>query len=374
MTLKSVYLDYNASAPALPSVFKALQAFIESQGNPSSIHHHGRLMRKKIEDVRKNISRALNTLNHEVYFTSGATEANQIVLNTFFAKNGRVLTLATEHDSVLNNAPHGIKLPVNTQGIVCLVSLENELKRFQGIPTLVSIMAANNETGVIQPLDKISDLCLRYNAFFHSDASQALGRISLNLMDFQVDYLTLSAHKIGGLPGVGALLARKGTPLNPLYAGGGQEQGMRPGTHNTLGIIAFGHALQDVLAFDWKSIEVLRTQLEKTLTRQDSEVTIASSNSPRLPNTTCISMPGVSSETQVIALDLEGFSVSAGAACSSGKVKASHVLKSMGISEEKTKTFIRISLCPTTTLEDIQAFIKAWTTLYHRHHPGDSPL
>lgn len=358
------YLDYNASAPVLPLVQAQAMALLKHMGNGSSVHTHGRVWRKHIEDARHGILERLKAPNHGLYFTSGATEANAMVMHTLKEASMTVALSAIEHESVRDNAQQASFIHVTQDGVIDLGALEDFLKKAHQ-PTCVSVMAANNETGVIQPLEKISSLCLKYGALLHVDATQGMGRMPLSFMDMTIDYMTFSSHKIGGFTGVGALIAKKGVPLSPLFRGGGQEEGYRSGTLNGMGIMAFAKAHEQALAFDWTSQAILRDDMEKNLKAYVPDSIIAGEKVTRLPNTSCLSMPGVAADTQVIAMDLEGLSISAGAACSSGKVKTSHVLKAMGFDNE-ADSFIRISLCPDTPRIAIDTFIDCWKKIYNR--------
>lgn len=361
-----LYLDYNASAPLLNQVKETMVNSLDKVGNASSVHENGRVLRKEIEKARYVILDKLRAPGHALYFTSGATEANALVMHTMGSHHIEQMVSAIEHDSVLGNASQATLLAVNNQGIVDLKALEAFLKEHPPASVCVSVMAANNETGVVQPLLQISSLCVRYGALLHVDAAQAWGRIPIDLMEIAVDYLTLSAHKIGGPVGIGSLVVRRGAPLTPLYKGGGQEEGYRSGTLNWIGILGFAKAVEEVMALSWTDTENLRNYLEDQLQIIAQDAIIAGKEVCRLPNTTCVAMPHVSSETQVIALDLAGIAISAGSACTSGKVKTSHVLRAMGFDKDLASTFIRVSLPPHTQRRDIETFIKAWKEIYVR--------
>lgn len=370
---KNLYLDYNATAPLLDNVRAAIQESLHIVGNASSTHHAGRHVRQLIETSRTHLGHFFGLSPKRIIFTSGATESNNLALRGF---QGPVIVGATEHDSVFDVRADKIICPVDDQGIIDLNALEHLIKtvlQTSPQPPLVSIMAANNETGAIQPLAEIVDLVKRYDGFVHCDAVQAVGKLSLNWAQLGVDMISLSGHKIGGLQGIGALFVHEKLPLTPQMRGGGQEFYHRAGTENVLGIIAFGHAIQscspnngqDITA-NWQPIAVLRDELETQIQSFCPSVQIFSKKTPRLPNTTNLTMPGINSALQVMAFDLAGIAVSAGSACSSGKVKSSRVLKAMGVDDAVSNCALRISLGPQTTRDDIQRFIAIWQQQYDR--------
>jgi cysteine desulfurase len=350
VTLRETYLDWNATAPLRPEAAAAMREAIAQCGNPSSVHRWGRAARRAVEAARDKIAALAPG---DVTFTSGGTEANHLAL--LGAGHRRVLVSAIEHGSVLQVAPTAEHIPVDRNGIVDLAALETLLAK--GPPALVSVMLANNETGVIQPLAEIVEIAHRSGSLVHTDAVQAAGKIPL---DTGADILTLSAHKIGGPQGIGAVISR--VELAPMIRGGGQERGRRAGTENLVGIAGFAAATEAALGADYEPVRRLRDRLEATL----SDAVIAAAEAPRLPNTSAIAMPGMAAETQVIAFDLAGVMVSAGAACSSGKVGPSHVLAAMGIAPEIANSTIRVSLGWTTTEADIDHFIDTWTALRAR--------
>ena len=354
----SIYLDYNASAPMRPEAIEAVLGAMERTGNASSVHALGRAAHKAVEDAREKISAVVNLPPAQIIFNSGATEGNNTVLK-FFAGE-RILVAATEHPSVLEAAPGVEKIPVDTNGIVDLATLEKSLQEKK--TGLVSVMLVNNETGVIQPVQEISALVHRHGALFHCDAVQAAGRMKLDAPLAGIDFLTLSAHKIGGPQGVGALgLGLCGvTPV--LLEGGGQEKRARAGTLNAAGIAGFGVAAEMAAngLKDFLRLETLREKLENEL----EGVTIYGKNAPRVTNTTLFSVPGVKAETLLMAFDLEGICVSNGSACSSGTVKFSHVLDAMGA--DKNAGTLRISTGWATKESDIDAFLAAWEKIAGR--------
>lgn len=352
MTLRETYLDWNATAPLRPEAAAAMRETMAHCGNPSSVHRWGRAARQAIEAARDRIAALVPG---DVTFTSGGTEANHLALLGTGPR--RVLVSAVEHGSVLQAVPTAERIPVDHDGILDLAALDALLS--SGPPALVSVMLANNETGVIQPLTDIVEIAHARGALVHTDAVQAAGKIPL---DTGADILTLSAHKIGGPQGVGAVVSR--VELAPMIRGGGQERGRRAGTENLVGIAGFAAAAEAALAgtADYERVGGLRDRLEAAL----PGAVVVGAEAPRLPNTSAIAMPGMAAETQVIAFDLAGVMVSAGAACSSGKVGPSHVLAAMGIAPEIANSTIRVSLGWTTTEADIDRFIDTWTALRAR--------
>jgi cysteine desulfurase len=355
------YLDYNASAPVKPAVIEAMTLALGRIGNPSSVHGFGRAARRALEQARASVAALVGATPDAVLFTSGGTEANNQVLA---GVPGPRLVSAVEHASVLEAAPDAEPLPVDIQGRVDLDQLADRLATVR--PAVVSVMLANNETGVVQPVAKVAALARRQGALVHCDAVQAAGKIGVDLGALGVDFLTLSAHKLGGPQGVGALVLGSGIEPRPLLRGGGQERRWRPGTENLPGIVGFGRACE--LALEDRDFARrtagLRDRLEAEIRAAASGALIHGAGAPRLPNTSCLGMPGVSNQTQLIALDLEGVAVSTGSACSSGKVGPSHVLAAMGIEATAAASAIRVSLGWASTDDDVDRFIAAWIRLY----------
>ena len=358
-----VYLDYNATAPVRPEAAAAVAEALAAAGNPSSVHGFGRRARKRVEDAREQVAALIGAAPADIVFTSGGTEANALALAG--AGRRRILASAIEHDSVLAAAaaldPETPRIPVARSGVVDLDALVRLLDG-QGGATLVSVMLANNETGVIQPVAEIARRAHAAGALVHCDAIQAAGKIPVDVPALGADLVSLSAHKLGGPQGVGALYVAEGIALAPLLRGGGQERGRRAGTENVPGIAGFGAAAaaaQSGLA-ESARIAALRASLEAAVLARPNRASIAGADSSRLPNTSCIVLPGVPSETQVMALDLAGVAVSAGSACSSGKVKASHVLAAMGFAPEEAGAAIRVSLGWSSTRADVERFVEAW--------------
>jgi cysteine desulfurase len=364
MTRRETYLDWNATAPLRPEAAAAIGAALAHCGNPSSVHRSGRAARHSIERAREAVASLVNAAPDTVVFVSGGTEANHLAL--LGSGRERVLVSSVEHNSVLQAIP-AERIPVDWNGIVDLTALEAML-RADPRPALVSVMLANNETGIVQPSARIAVIAHAHGALFHCDAVQAAGKLPLNAADLGADLISLSAHKFGGPPGIGALVVTSGAEPNAMIRGGGQERGRRAGTENLPGIAGFAAAAEAAIAglADYKRVRRLRDGLERAALAAVPEAQIIGAAVPRLPNTAALALPGIASETQVIALDLDGVMVSAGAACSSGKVGPSHVLEAMGLSPGIAGATIRISLGWTTTEADIDHFLEAWTAFSRR--------
>jgi cysteine desulfurase len=377
MTNRRTYLDFNATAPLLPQARAAAMAALDACGNPSSVHAEGRAARRIVELAREQVAALVGGEARNVVFTSGGTEANMLALSP--AVGDRLLISAIEHPSVLAGgryAPESVeKIPVNVDGIVDLSALRSALAK--GGRPLVSLMLANNETGVVQPVCEAARLVREAGGLLHVDAVQAAGRISCDINALGADFMTISGHKIGAPKGVGALIKRsESLHLDPLIKGGGQERGARAGTENVAAIAGMGAAASDCVttasaqapaassrdpaASDYARQTALRAALESGLKTVSPAVVIFGADSPRLPNTTLFSVPGLKAETAVIAFDLEGVAVSSGAACSSGKVQPSHVLAAMGVPLDLARGAVRVSLGPTTTESEINHFLEAW--------------
>lgn len=362
--MTQIYLDHNATTPLLAKARQSMIEVMEFCGNASSTHGNGRKVRQYVETSRTKIADFFKVTAAQVVFTSGATESNNLILKGF---EGQVITSNIEHDSVLKARNDLFISPVTPDGIVDLQALEGLLQQCKR-PCLVSIMAANNETGVIQPLESIVSLCRRYQALVHTDAVQVVGKVPFDWQHLGVDYISVSAHKIGGPQGVGALIVNPSQSLKPQITGGGQERYFRSGTENVIGIVGFGAAIEQCRENDWAPVAMLKAKLENDLTIRFPGVTVFGKGAPRTPNTINLTMPGVVNTVQVMHFDLCGISLSAGSACSSGKVKTSHVLQSMGVAPADIENSIRISLGLQTTATDIRQFTEAWESLYYRTH------
>lgn len=366
-----VYLDWNATTPLRPEARAAMVAAWDLAGNPSSVHTEGRQARRIVEDARVAVAGALGADSRNVIFTSGGTEANVLALTPGLVRNPgaavrRLIVSAVEHASVLAGGRFAAEdlqvLGVDRDGVVKPDELRALLA--DGKPALVSVMLANNETGALQPIPELAAIVHDAGGLLHVDAVQAFGKIPIDIKLLQADLLSISAHKIGGPKGIGALVLANGVAgLNALLSGGGQELGRRAGTENVPGIAGFGAAVTAAIAsLDMKRVEKLRQRLEAGL-RQSSNGLVFAQDVPRLPNTVLFGAPGLRAETAVIGFDLEGIAVSSGSACSSGKVQPSHVLEAMGFGPELTRGAVRLSLGWSTTEADIDRCLEAWRKL-----------
>ncbi len=368
------YLDYNATAPVRAEARAAMAEALMLPGNPSSVHAEGRAARAVVEGARAEVAALAGCAPMQVTFTGSGSEANNLALAG--TRPARVIVSAIEHASILRPAAERTGafalVPVDGNGVADLASLEDILATpCGGGPTLVSIMLANNETGVIQPLREIVALAKRAGALCHVDAVQALGRVALDFDSLGCDLMSLSAHKIGGPKGTGALIRRDGLSLAPLVAGGGQERGLRAGTENVAGIAGFGAAAaaaRKELAGgrEIPRLGALRDRVEAAVRAASQRAVVIGAAAPRLANTSCIAMPGMKAETQVMAFDLAGLAVSAGSACSSGKVEPSHVLTAMNLAPEVAESAVRVSFGFDSTDADADAFIAEWRRLHER--------
>lgn len=363
-----IYLDHNATSLLRPQVIEAMRATEGMALNASSVHSAGRKAKQMLEEARSAVADYLSVFNHEIVFTASATEANNTILRAL-APTHRLLVSAVEHPCILNTSAllGGDSFPVDAYGVVKLEVLEEKLASLGGAPALVSLMLANNETGVIQPVADVAVLCKRYNAKLHCDAVQAFGKLPLDAGMLGVDYLTISAHKVGGPVGVGVLVLRDDKGYVPLLTGGGQERGRRAGTENIAAIIGMAALLPYVStgaqSYQWQQ---MTAALVAGIHAISPNVPVYGAGAQRLSNTTMLGMAGMSSETQLMHFDLSGIAVSAGSACSSGRITSSHVLRAMGVDAEAAGQAIRVSLGWNSTEIEIQAFIQAWKTLYTR--------
>lgn len=378
--LKRFYLDANAGAPLLPEVREAMAAALGEAANASSIHAEGRRARALIEDARMAVAQSVGAMPENVIFTSGATEATAFALTPNLMSGreriraGRLYVGATEHPCVLASGRFPVSsvttVPVTRSGVIELAALENLLQHHDTTlgPPLVALMLANNETGVIHPVEAAARIVKAHGGYVFCDAVQALGRVSIDIGKLGVDFLALSAHKIGGPQGLGALVLADDLSPEPLLRGGGQERRRRAGTENVTAIVGFGVAARRAVhhVSDIGRLAALRAELERQILAVSPEARIIGSEAERLANTTLFAVPGVSAETAVIAFDLEGIAVSAGSACSSGKVGASHVLEAMGEPASISRSGIRVSLTNAATAADIEAFVWAWRGIHAR--------
>ena len=368
-----IYLDWNATTPLRPQARDAMAGAWDLLGNPSSVHAEGRQARKLVENSRARVAGAVGALPRNVVFTSGGTEANALALTSGLRRGSghqveRLVVSAIEHASVLAGgrfAPGSIDtVGVMRSGLLDLDRLRAALAG--GPPALVSVMLANNETGAVQPVAQAAEIVHAAGGLLHVDAIQALGKISFDINMMNADLVTLSAHKIGGPKGVGALVLAEGVlGFDPLLRGGGQELGRRAGTENVAGIAGFGAAVKATMEgrdSDAIRLENLRNRLEDGL-RDTPDLIVFADSAPRLPNTTLFTVPGLKAETAVIGFDLAGVAVSSGSACSSGKVQPSHVLEAMGFGPELAQGAVRLSLGWSTSEADVDRCLEAWRKL-----------
>lgn len=378
-----LYLDHNATTPLRAEARDAMLAAMDQCGAASSIHGDGRGMRKRLEAARQQVAALVGVQGKNVVFCASATEANNMALTLGWQRDGkpvarRMAVSAVEHASVLNGTHASdppVLLSVGAEGAVDIAHVKAVLAswRAEGAAGLVSVMLANNETGVIQPVAEIAALVHEAGGILHCDAAQAAGKIPFFLKDIGADLLTLSSHKIGGPLGAGALvLGNDALHLpHPLIRGGGQEKGMRGGTENVPAIAGFGaaaEAAQHCFGVFGGHVLALRSELELRLRASSPDLVVFGEGRERLPNTLNFAEPGMPAETALIALDLEGISVSSGSACSSGKVKVSHVLTAMGVTPALASCALRVSLGRETTFQEIEFFIAVWTRLRKNIH------
>ena len=365
--MRRVYLDNNATTPALPEILEAMQPYFgEHFGNASSIHHHGQETRAAVERARESVAKLLGCRPAEVVFTSGGTEADNLAIFGLVRPGDHVITSTIEHHAVLNSCKHlqeqGIEVtfvPVDGRG---LVDPEDVRRALRTNTKLVTIMFANNETGVVQPVEAIGNICAEADVYFHTDAVQAASKIPIRVQEIGCDMLSISAHKMHAPQGVGALYVRKGTTLEPLLYGGRHERSRRAGTENVPGIVGLGKAAEMAMkAFDdgeQQRIAALRDRLENTVLDEVESAGVNGAGAPRVPNTTNIYFDYIEGEALIIALDLKGLAVSTGAACSSGAIEPSHVLTAMGLPPERARASIRFSLGKQNTADDVEFAIK----------------
>jgi len=364
-----IYLDANATEPLRPEARAAIVAAWDRVGNPSSIHADGRAARAMVDGARRGLGAMFGVEAGNVVFTSGGTEACALAIHALSRRSpgdegpGLVLAAATEHDAVLRAQPTPDTVAVLSDGTVDLAALEHALR---AAPTaLVCVMLANNETGVLNPIPEVAALCHAHGAYLHVDAVQAAGRVFPNVERLGADSLAISAHKFGGPKGIGALLLAGGQTraLAPLVAGGGQEQGRRGGTQPVELIVGMAAAAEAARAQDWTRIAALRDRFEHAA--MGAGAVVCGAAAPRLPNTTCLAVPGAAAQTQLIAMDMGGVGVSAGSACSSGKVARSHVLDAMGL-DELAGQALRVSLPWSADETQIEHAIETYAAMVAR--------
>jgi cysteine desulfurase len=360
--MRRIYLDNNATTPVLPEVFEAMRPYFgEHFGNASSIHHHGQETRAAVERARDGVASLLGCRAAEVVFTSGGTEGDNLAIAGLVSAGDHIITSSIEHHAVLLTSKHLEEtgcdvtyVPVDARG---LVDPEDVRRALRPNTKLISIMMANNETGVLQPVEEIGKIAAEADIYFHTDAVQAAGKVPLDVNRIGCDALSISGHKMHAPQGVGALYLRKGTGLQPLFYGGSHERSRRAGTENVPGIVALGKAadlaMQAFERGDDKKLSALRDRLQQGILAQVEEAGVNGDRAPRVPNTANIYFDQIEGESMVIALDLKGLAVSAGAACSSGAVEASHVLTAMGLGRDRGHASVRFSLGKQNTAEDI---------------------
>jgi len=357
-----VYLDNNATTPVLPEVMEAMRPYFgERFGNASSMHHHGQETRAAVEDARASVAALLGCLESEIVFSSGGTEGDNLAIAGLARAGDHVISSCVEHHAVLHSCKHleeaGCEvtfLPVDGQGLVDPQDVRRALRQNT---KLISIMLANNETGVLQPVEEIGKIAAEARVHFHTDAVQAAGKVAIDVKGIGCDLLSISGHKMHAPQGVGALYVRKGTKIRPLFYGGRHERSRRAGTENVPGIVALGKAAelarQGFERGDDRKMACLRDRLEQGILAQVEDAGVNGSGALRVPNTANIYFDHIEGESIVIALDLKGLAVSTGAACSSGAIEPSHVLTAMGLRMDRARASIRFSLGKQNTAEDV---------------------
>jgi len=362
--MRRIYLDNNATTPLLPEVFAAMRPYFDDHfGNASSIHSHGQETRAAVENARESVAALLACRASEIIFTSGGTEANNLAVAGLTRSGDHVITSSVEHHAVLHAAKHlgknGCELtivPVDGRGIIDPEDLKRALR---ANTKLISIMMANNETGILQPVEEIGAIAAEAGVSFHTDAVQAAAKVLIEVRKIGCHALSISGHKIHAPQGVGALYVKKGIDVQPLFHGGRHERSRRAGTENVPGIVGLGKAAElATMALDRgddKKMAAMRDRLEQGILAQVEDAVVNGHGAPRVPNTTNIRFDGIEGEALVIALDLKGLAVSTGAACSSGAIEPSHVLLAMGLNKDQARSSIRFSLGKQTTDEEIDA-------------------
>jgi len=361
--MRRVYFDNNATTPVLPAVFEAMRPYFEEHfGNASSIHHHGQETRAAVERSRESVAALVGCRASEVVFTSGGTEGDNLAIFGLSRAGDHVITSTIEHHAVLNSCKHlesvGCEvtyIPVDGRG---LVDPDDVRRALRPNTKLITLMMANNETGVLQPVEEIGKIAAEADVYFHTDGVQAAGKVPIDVKQVGCDLLSISGHKMHATQGVGALYVRKGTILQPMIYGGRHERARRAGTENVPGIVALGKAAefakQGLLNGTVAAISAMRDRLEKAILNETEASGVNGDGAPRVPNTSSIYFDYIEGEALVIALDLKGLAVSTGAACSSGAIEPSHVLTAMGLRPERARASIRFSLGKQNTVEDVE--------------------
>lgn len=370
-----IYADYNATAPLRPEAKAAILRAMEATGNPSSVHGEGRKARALVEGAREAVAGAIGACRDDIAFTGGGTESVGAALRGALLGAGDAVLVASaiEHDAVASLVTGNEVWPVGADGVVDLGWLEEQAGKLerQGYRPLVSLMLVNNETGVIQPVAEAAEIVHQSGGLIHCDAIQGLGKTSVSIIDMDVDYLSLSAHKIGGPQGVGAFYVKPGAPFRATQTGGGQEFGRRAGTENVAGIAGFSAAVEASLAglSQYEGLRAPRDAMEAQLKRAVPDLRVHGETAARVAGVSCFGVEGLPSETQVMGLDLAGFAVSAGSACSSGKVKPSRVLTAMGLNDTAARSAIRASFGWASKADEFDALARAWLKMAARARP-----
>lgn len=391
MTKTPVYCDYNAGAPIRAEAAVAMSRALAAGGNASSVHSVGRRMRAMIEDARERVAGALEASAENVVFTSGATEALHLAIATFdaYSRTQRpaivrdeynhdepdpepsIIVAECEHDALFEDGKHRamLRAPLLNTGLIDLDVLARLIAEAPK-PALVAVQLANNETGVIQPIAKIATLCREHGALLLVDAAQAFGRIPVSIADLDATYLVVSSHKLGGPPGAGALVLAPGAPFLTTRFGGGQERGRRPGTENGAAIVGFATAVEWALSEMEREGRRIASMRDRFEARLPGDAVVFGAQAPRLPNTSNFALPGLTAETAVIAMDLEGVAISSGAACSSGKVRSSRVLYAMGVPGDIAKAALRVSFGHESKETDVDETLNALSKVSARRNRG----
>jgi cysteine desulfurase len=365
--VRRVYLDNNATTPVLPEVLEAMRPYFgEHFGNASSIHHHGQETRAAVERARESVANLLVCRPAEVVFTSGGTEADNLAIAGLVQDGDHVISSTIEHHAVLNSCKRlqerGIEVTYVPVDGRCLVDPEDVRRALRPNTKLVSIMMANNETGVLQPVNEIGKICAGADVYFHTDAVQAASKVPINVKEIGCDLLSISGHKLHAPQGVGALFVRKGTTLEPLFHGGSHERSRRAGTENVPGIVGLGKAAELAMhGFEIgadREIAKLRDRLESAILAKVESTDVNGKGARRVPNTSNIFFDYIEGEALIISLDLKGLAVSTGAACSSGAIEPSHVLTAMGLRPDRARASIRFSLGKQNPVDDVDFAIQ----------------
>ena len=375
MPARRIYADYNATAPLRPEAKAAIATALDLAGNPSSVHAEGRRVRALVEGARETVAASIGACRDDIAFTSGGTEAVGSPLRGALQATGNAVLVASaiEHDAVSSLVTGNEAWPTRPDGVVELDWLRHATAKLmgQGYRPLVSLMLVNNETGVIQPVAEAAEIVHAAGGLIHCDAIQALGKIEVSIIDLDVDYLSLSAHKMGGPQGVGAFYVKPGAPFRAVQTGGGQEFGRRAGTENVAGIAGFGAAADAAIngIAQYRPLALHRDRMEARLKTVAPTLQVHGGAAPRVAGVSCLGVEGLASETQIMGLDLAGFALSAGSACSSGKVKPSRVLTAMGLSDTAARSSVRASFGWNSASSEFEALAEAWIKMAARARP-----